>query len=230
MSLGGAPRPTWWLGFPTFTAARDAGVLMQAAAGNDATRSRCPGLVRRRGVVSAVDSTNTIAEFSNTGDNLSLVAPGDYVYPACHGVLAAVPAVSQDWTGTCWPQFDGEGGAHYAYVGGTSFAAPEVAGVAAQSWAVRPDLHARRVELLQAVSGRRRGLVAPVPDPSRTSTRRRRPPSPRSRSWRPRRASCRPRPPTRCRSRSITTWSSPSRCWARGPRPTATARTTARST
>jgi len=42
--------------------------------------------------------------------------------------------------GTCYPIFNGEGGGRYAYVGGTSFSAPEVVGVAALVWAARPDL------------------------------------------------------------------------------------------
>ena len=80
-----------------------------------------------------------MAEFSNTGDNLSLLAPGDYDY-GCHGRACRRPGRRKTGTAPARRMFDGEGGAHYAYVGGTSFSAPEVAGVAALIWAVRPDL------------------------------------------------------------------------------------------
>jgi subtilisin family serine protease len=148
LSFGG-PQATSPILLDSIRKALYAGVLIVAAAGNDGTDGLlypaadvqpANGAGSLGLAVGASDFHGNVAEFSNTGDNLSLVAPGDYAYPACHGVLAAVPAVSVDWTGACWPQFGGEGGAHYAYVGGTSFAAPEVAGVAALIWAVRPDL------------------------------------------------------------------------------------------
>jgi subtilisin family serine protease len=42
--------------------------------------------------------------------------------------------------GSCYSTWVGNGGAYYAYVSGTSFASPEVAGIAALIWAARPQL------------------------------------------------------------------------------------------
>jgi subtilisin family serine protease len=112
------------LGQPTFTAAREAGILLVAASGND-------GIVLRnypasfRGVVSvgAVDGDDVIAEFSTAGKALDVVAPGvDLVGP--------VP----------------DGG--YDLGSGTSGASPHVAGIAALVLAARPGL---AVDELEAV-------------------------------------------------------------------------------
>ena len=78
MSLGGALTVDQVaLGQPTFTAARDAGILMVAAAGNEATQIRMyPASFAGVVSVSAVDSTDTIAEFSNSGRAVDIAAPG----------------------------------------------------------------------------------------------------------------------------------------------------------
>ncbi len=160
MSLGGALTPDQVaLGQPTFTAARDAGVLMVAAAGNDATRIKMyPASFAGVVSVSAVDSTNTIAEFSNTGVAVDLAAPGV-------DLISTIP------------------GADYALGTGTSMSSPHVAGVAALVRAARPGLDADEVEAVLRASAVDLGapghdivygdglvdaaaaLVAPVPDP-----------------------------------------------------------------
>ncbi len=91
--------------------------------------------------VGASDVTRNRAFFSNDGEHLSLVAPG-VLDNGCSGVLTAIPATVETFTNAdpCYPNWIGEGGAHYAYVAGTSFAAPEVAGIAALIWAARPEL------------------------------------------------------------------------------------------
>jgi subtilisin family serine protease len=49
----------------------------------------------------------------------------------------------------------GTGGAQYGYVSGTSFSAPEVAGVAALIWAARPELKNYQVADIIKQSARR---------------------------------------------------------------------------
>ena len=160
MSLGGAlTADQVALGQPTFTAARDAGMLMVAAAGNDATRIKMyPASFAGVVSVSAVDSTNTIAEFSNTGVAVDLAAPGV-------DLISTIP------------------GADYALGTGTSMSSPHVAGVAALVRAARPGLNVDEVEAVLRASAVDLGapghdivygdglvdaaaaLVAPVPDP-----------------------------------------------------------------
>jgi len=122
------------------------GMLIVAAAGNEGTAVDSPAslLQGRRGgesyglAVGATDESGHHADFSNFGDHLSLVAPGIYTGD-CSGVLVALPPTNQ-LSSTCYPQWKGAGGAQYGYVAGTSFASPEVAGVAALVWAARPEL------------------------------------------------------------------------------------------
>ncbi len=125
MSLGGSLDPDQVaLAQPTFTAAREAGILMVAAAGNESTSVRMyPASFAGVVSVSAVDDHNVIADFSNTGHAIDLAAPGVDVLSTSSG-----------------------GG--YESVSGTSFASPLVAGVAALVRAARPGL---TVDELEAV-------------------------------------------------------------------------------
>ena len=160
MSLGGELTPEQAaLGQPTFTAARSAGVLMVAAAGNDETSVRMyPASFQGVMSVSAVDSTDTIADFSNTGLAIDIAAPG-------------VDLVSTMNDGT------------YLVASGTSMASPHVAGVAALVEAARPGLTVDQVEAVLRSSAVDLGtpgrdnqygdgrvdaaaaLTAPIPDP-----------------------------------------------------------------
>ncbi len=164
MSLGG-PEPL----SPILRDALDkvfaAGVLMVAATGNDGAGSvsypaadlQPPNGAPSLGLaVGSSDVYGRTSSFTNTGTNLSLLAPGDY-NDGCSGVVAAIPAVSQMWDGSCWPTFSGPGGGRYASVAGTSFASPEVAGVAALIWAARPDLDSYRVAEIIKRSARHDG-------------------------------------------------------------------------
>jgi subtilisin family serine protease len=160
MSVGGALTVDQVaLGQPTFSAARDAGILMVAAAGNDATQIRMyPASFAGVVSVSAVDSTDTIAEFSNIGRAVDIAAPGV-------DLLSTIP------------------GGEYALGTGTSMSSPHVAGVAALIRAARPGLDVDEVEAVLRASAVDLGapghdivygdgrvdaaaaLVEPVPDP-----------------------------------------------------------------
>ena len=121
------------------------GVLLIAAAGNASSTVSWPAaLLQPAGggpsyglAVGATTADGRRAFFSNWGDHLSLMAPG--TYDAYTGELVALPPLSQidGLNQTTWTTDQGN---HYGYLAGTSFAAPEVAGVAALVWAARPEL------------------------------------------------------------------------------------------
>jgi subtilisin family serine protease len=119
-------------------------VLLVASAGNINSDVFWPAadLQRSEGgrsygiAVGATDGTGRRASFSNWGNHLSIMAPG--AYSSFTGVVAALPPASP--LEEKFPTWIGDANAHYAYLGGTSFAAPEVAGVAALVWAANPEL------------------------------------------------------------------------------------------
>jgi subtilisin family serine protease len=160
MSLGGSLTPEQVaLGQPTFTAARDAGILMVAAAGNSATDSRFyPASFAGVVSVNAVDGQDNLAAFSTTGKAIDLAAPGV-------DLVSTLP------------------GGIYEAESGTSMSSPHVAGVAALVWAARPNLAVNELEAVLRASAKDLGdaghdlvfgdgrvdaaaaLVEPVPDP-----------------------------------------------------------------
>jgi subtilisin family serine protease len=160
LSLGGTLTPEQVeLAQPTFTAARDAGILTVAASGNDGNAVRMyPASFKGVVSVSAVDSTDTIADFSSTGRAVDIAAPGVD--------LLSVAA-----------------GGGYVRESGTSMAAPHVTGVAALVRAARPGLDVDELEAVLRASAVDLGapghdtlygdgrvdaaaaLVEPVPDP-----------------------------------------------------------------
>jgi serine protease len=138
------------------TYATNAGVLVVAATGNEgastidfpASSIQQPNGAASAGLaVGASDRNGTRATFSNSGAQLSLLAPGTFNSSCTMGILGAIPAVATDFeeSGSCAVTLTHAGGARYAYAGGTSFAAPEVSGIAALVWSVKPSLTAAQV-------------------------------------------------------------------------------------
>lgn len=109
--------------------AYDAGVLIVAAAGNDATKAKSyPAAYDEVIAVAATDTNNQRAPFSNFGTWIELVAPG-------------VNILSTVWDNG------------YKYMSGTSMAAPYVSGVAALIWSQFPNMSRDHVRaLLQATA------------------------------------------------------------------------------
>jgi subtilisin family serine protease len=133
LSLGGVLSPEQIALFqPTFSAARAAGILVVAAAGNsgDALMFYPAGL---SGVVSvgAVDAFDVEADFSTFNRAVDLSAPGVET-------LSTVPT-AEDPLG-------------YERFSGTSMASPHVAGVAALVWADRPGLDVAELEAVLRAS------------------------------------------------------------------------------
>jgi subtilisin family serine protease len=133
-----------------------AGVLVVAAAGNEGGTSidfpasyvQQPGGAASTGLaVGASDREGLRASFSNTGQQLSLLAPGTFDTGCKVGILGAIPALATDFgeSGSCDVTMTQADGVRYAYASGTSFAVPEVAGTAALVWSAKPSLTAVQV-------------------------------------------------------------------------------------
>ncbi|MBE2926251.1 S8 family peptidase [Anoxybacillus flavithermus] len=104
----------------------DAGITVVAAAGNDATDMySTPAAYEGVISVGATDSKNKLAEFSNYGPSVDLVAPGADVYS---------------------PIYDHAKGSSFAELSGTSMASPVVAGVASLLLSKYPNLKPYQVE------------------------------------------------------------------------------------
>lgn len=110
--------------------AQQAGALVIAAAGNDATStdSFYPAAYPDVLGVSATDQDNAPASFSNSGPVVDVAAPGVDIISTYN---AAYP--------------ENTTGALYASFSGTSLAAPQVSGVAALVEAKKPDLTAQEL-------------------------------------------------------------------------------------
>jgi subtilisin family serine protease len=145
LSIGG-PYPSSAILVDAIDKAASDGMLIVAASGNEGGPVDWPAALLQQSeggesyglAVGATNAGGNHASFSNFGEHLSLVAPG-ILTGDCSGVLVALPRRNQ-LSDTCYPQWTGSGSTEYGYVAGTSLASPEVAGVAALVWAVRPEL------------------------------------------------------------------------------------------
>ncbi len=158
MSLGGSPfsQATQDL----YDQVRAAGILVVAAAGNQASSS--PGYpASYAGVisVSAVDAQRQLAAYSNTGSMIDVAAPGGNNsvdlngdgYP--DGILSTSGTIS-------------DSGVNYGYsfLNGTSMAAPHVAGVLALMKSVNPNLTPADIDALLVAGALSDDLGAPGRD------------------------------------------------------------------
>jgi subtilisin family serine protease len=109
--------------------AQNAGALVVASAGNDGvyTDNYYPSCFTNVLGVGAIGVDGTSASFSNTGPCVDLVAPGVDVYTTFDVNDPILPAE------------------RYAYVNGTSFTSPQVAGTAALIRATNLDLSAEQI-------------------------------------------------------------------------------------
>lgn len=126
-----------------YTTVANSGILIAAASGNDGSDSvDYPGSYEGIFAVGATDATNGIAEYSNRGAALDLVAPGGRLEADANGDGQPDGVISTYYS---------DGLPEYVFLQGTSMATPHVAGVFALMKSVNPDLDTSTVEgLLQA--------------------------------------------------------------------------------
>jgi serine protease len=140
MSLGGAGA-SQTLG-DAVADARDAGVVIFAASGNEnTTEPSYPAAYDGVISVGAVDLGANRAPYSNFGSTLDLVAPGGDVTSDDNGDGYADGVLSTWVDDSEFPAFP-----WYVFYNGTSMACPHAAGVAALMLAVNPDLTPAEVE------------------------------------------------------------------------------------
>jgi len=128
MSFGrsGACSPTYQA---AITAVRAMGSVVVVSTGNDGAKtitqpSNCMGVI----AVTAHTATGAVADFANIGTGTTISAPGNNIYATSNA-------------GTTVPGADS-----YAAYSGTSFAAPQVAGVAALLMQIKPGITPAEVQ------------------------------------------------------------------------------------
>jgi len=170
LSLGGGPS---FVLLDAINYAISKNVLVVASAGNDgASQVSYPAawLMGENGAlgwglaVGASGRDDARASFSNWGTRLSLVAPGSGT-SCSDGIWSALSPIASDFEdgGGCDTVVtDVTNGGKYAYAAGTSFSAPEVAGVAALVMAARPELTSSQVaDVIEKSATRPSGVWQP---------------------------------------------------------------------
>jgi len=140
MSLGGAGISQ--IEQAAITAARNAGTIVIAAAGNESsTAPYSPAALNGVISVSAVGATERRASYSNYGPTVDVAAPGGEFWDSdSDDRLDAVRSTLGD----------DRGNFNYRYYQGTSMAAPHMAGVVALMLAVNPALTPDDIDMLLA--------------------------------------------------------------------------------
>ena len=99
-------------------------VFVITSAGNSGSdNTQCPATANNAFAVSATNNSDNLANFSSYGNDVDLAAPGVSIYNA-----------------------RGTGNSAYTFWSGTSFSAPNVAGVAGLIWSANPSLTNEEVE------------------------------------------------------------------------------------
>jgi len=126
-----------------FTTLSERGILVAAASGNaGANNVEYPAAYDHVFAVGATDAQGAVTSYSNRGAALDLVAPG--------GLLEADSNGDGEPDGVLSTYY-ADGRPEYAFLQGTSMAAPHVAGVFALMKSVSPDLNSLNVDrMLQA--------------------------------------------------------------------------------
>ena len=140
LSFGG-DQPCSWAYQSTIDAVTNAGALVVVAAGNEDTTLTRPADCRRVMTVASVRKDGAKAAYSSFGSRVALAAPGGSFAP----VGSPEPSTawllhSTDNSGATTPLAD-----IYGFKQGSSFAAPQAAGVASLMLAVNPFLSPRQL-------------------------------------------------------------------------------------
>jgi serine protease len=144
LSLGGAPFSQ--ASQNLFNQVRAAGVMVVAAAGNEASSLPAyPAAYTGVISVSAVDAQRRLASYSNTGAHIDIAAPGGDTSVDLNGDGYPDGVLSTGGSGT------GDAISYvYSFLNGTSMAAPHVAGVLALMKSVNPALGPADIDALLA--------------------------------------------------------------------------------
>lgn len=142
LSLGGGAFSQ--AGQELFTQVREAGIIVVAAAGNEAgTQPFFPASYDGVISVSAVDSQRRLASYSNRGPQIDVTAPG-----GDNGVDLTGDGFPDGVLSTGGALDDGGLNFVYSFINGTSMAAPHVAGVLALMVSINPDLAPADIDAL----------------------------------------------------------------------------------